>query len=215
MTLNDENQESGLSFREEPIGDGLSFKEEPTPSGLSFKEDTSATDSSFQEEPTTSTYTAPESTSYEAEVPTAYAPEFDEPYVSSASTSAYASNITFKEFYKDYCSATTKKNINGSAITLYICSGITLIASILATALGVNIMAAALDAVLMLGLALGIHIGKSRVCAVIVLIYSLINCIYTMTQTGRPGGWLIIIAGAYATIATFSARKEYKEYIGK
>lgn len=74
-------------------------------------------------------------------------------------------------------------------------------------------MAAALDAFLLLGLALGIHIGKSRVCAVIVLVYSILNCLYALISTGKMSGYLIIIAGIYATIYTFKARKEYKEYI--
>ena len=74
-------------------------------------------------------------------------------------------------------------------------------------------MAAALDAFLLLGLALGIHIGKSRACAVIVLVYSILNCLYALISTGKMSGYLIIIAGIYATIYTFKARKEYKDYI--
>lgn len=74
-------------------------------------------------------------------------------------------------------------------------------------------MASVLDAILILGLALGIHIGKSRACAVIILVYSILNCLYALVRTGRAGGYLIIIAGGYATMYTFMARREYKEYI--
>ena len=138
--------------------------------------------------------------------------EYDEPYVST-STSTITRDISFKEFYQKHCSDSVKKNINGAAITLYVCSAITLLLSFAATALGVDIMAAALDAFLLLGLALGIHIGKSRACAVIVLVYSILNCLYALIATGKMSGYLIIIAGVYATIYTFKARKEYKEYI--
>ena len=138
--------------------------------------------------------------------------EYDEPYVST-STSTITRDISFKEFYQKHCSDSVKKNIKGAAITLYVCSAITLLVSFAATALGVDIMAAALDAFLLLGLALGIHIGKSRACAVIVLVYSILNCLYALISTGKMSGYLIIIAGVYATIYTFKARKEYKDYI--
>lgn len=142
---------------------------------------------------------------------TGYA-EYDTPYVTT-STAAITKDINFKDFYKNYCSSTTKKNINGAAIALYICSGFTLVVSIAAIAFGLDIFAGALDAIVMLCLALGIHIGKSRVCSVIVLVYSIINLMFSMATTGRPSGWLIIIAGIYATIYTLKAHKEYKEYI--
>lgn len=79
--------------------------------------------------------------------------------------------------------------------------------------MGISIMASAVDAILVLGLALGIHIGKSRACAVIILVYSILNCLYSVVTTGRLGGYLIIIAGIYATIYTFKARREYKAFI--
>lgn len=122
-------------------------------------------------------------------------------------------DITFKEFYKKYCSDKTKKNINAAAIALYFCAAVTFIVSFMALAFAADTPAAMLDAFIILGLSLGIHIGKSRVCAIIVLIYSIINCIYASVLTGRPGGYLILIAGIYATIYTFKARKEYKDYI--
>lgn len=200
MTLKDENEEKTVSFQ-----DTNSNQE-------TVSADTTVGTSPFDTPTTASTspnpWDNPNSTTSQNDV---FA-EYDTPYVST-STSTITRDISFKEFYQKHCSDPVKKNIKGAAILLYFCSAITLLVSFAATALGVDIMAAALDAFLLLGLALGIHIGKSRACAVIVLVYSILNCLYALISTGKMSGYLIIIAGIYATIYTFKARKEYKDYI--
>lgn len=200
MTLKDENEEKTVSFQ-----DTNSNQE-------TVSADTTVGTSPFDTPTTASTspnpWDNPNSTTSQNDV---FA-EYDTPYVST-STSTITRDISFKEFYQKHCSDPVKKNIKGAAILLYFCSAITLLVSFAATALGVDIMAAALDAFLLLGLALGIHIGKSRACAVIVLVYSILNCLYALISTGKMSGYLIIIAGVYATIYTFKARKEYKDYI--
>lgn len=122
--------------------------------------------------------------------------------------------MSFREFYKDYCTSNVKKNINCAVALLYLCSVTTMVISIVATKLGLGVMASILDAILILVLGLGIHIWKSRACAVIVLAYSIFNCLYALITTGRPAGYLIVIAGVLSTVFTFKARQEYKEYIG-
>lgn len=192
----------------------MTLKTDEQERGLSLK----GADTHYNEPVTNTTTPAeyPEQSSIAADTydkqTTEFYPGFDEPYVST-STSTVKKNISFKEFYKDYCSSNTKRNINGSAIVLYVCFGITLALAFAASALGMDLWASIIDAILVLGLALGIHIGKSRVCAVIILVYSIINCIYSLIATGRMSGYLVIIAGVYATIYTFKARKEYNEYI--
>lgn len=183
----------------------MTLKTDEQQSGLSFKDPASQTDYSGQ--------TPADTTSADTySNPAAFNPEFDDTYKYTPSSSM-KKDISFKEFYKDYCSADIKKNITGSAVALYVCSGITLFAAIAVSLFGIDIMAGVIDAILMLGLALGIQIGKSRACAVIILVYSIFNCLYSLVTTGRLSGYLIIIAAVYATIATFKARKEYKEYI--
>lgn len=140
--------------------------------------------------------------------------EFYESYGRYDSTYNRQQDISFKEFYNYYCTPKIRKNINAAAIILYCCSALTFVLSFVASIMGVGIMASALDAILVLGLGLGIHIRKSRVCAVIVLIYAIFNCLYSFATTGRPSGYLIIIAGGMAVQYTFMAYKEYKEYIG-
>lgn len=198
MTL--KNEESTLSFQD------TNFNQETAPADTAANMD--ASDNPNTVSTNANPWDNPNRTADQSDV---FA-EYDTPYVST-STSTITRDISFKEFYQKHCSASVKKNINGASILLYFCSAITLLVSFAATALGVDIMAAALDAFLLLGLALGIHIGKSRVCAVIVLVYSILNCLYALISTGKMSGYLIIIAGIYATIYTFKARKEYKEYI--
>lgn len=221
MKLKDESEQSTLSFNNENTSGGLSLKDTDNRPPLEFQDTESETHSQNPwDVPKTNTSdnvssaatgTANFTDSVTAAQPEFY-PGFDEPYVST-STSTVKHDISFKEFYQSHCSQNIKKNINASAIMLYVCSCVTLILSFVATALGVDIMAAALDAFILLGLALGIHIGKSRVCAIIVLIYSILNCMYSIVATGKVSGYLIILAGIYATIYTFKARKEYNEYI--
>ena len=183
----------------------MTLKTDEQENGLSFKDNTSQTGYSGQ--PSADTASADTYNSQPA-----FDPEVDDTY-KYTSTSSIKKDISFKEFYKDYCSSEVKKNITGSAVALYVCCGITFLAAIAASVLGVDIMAGIIDAILILGLALGIQIGKSRACAVIILVYSIINCIYSLVSTGKLGGYLIIIAAVYATIYTFKARKEYNEYI--
>ena len=99
-------------------------------------------------------------------------------------------------------------NIKGSAITLYVCAVITAILSIFV--LG-NIFAI-VDVAIVVGLGLGIHLGQSRVCAIICLVYAAFTFIYMTIENGRASGYLILIAAIYAVIATFQFQKAWKEY---
>lgn len=121
--------------------------------------------------------------------------------------------MSFKEFYKFYCPSKIKKNINAAAIMLYCCSALNFLLFFVSAKIGISGLVSVVDAVLVLGLALGVHIGKGRACAVIVLVYSILNCLYCLVTKGQLGGYVIIIAGVYATIFTFMARREYKEFI--
>lgn len=100
------------------------------------------------------------------------------------------------------------KNINASAIMMYIVAGITLLANVIyaGNALGL------LDVFVVIGMGLGIQLAQSRACAVVAAVYSVINCIVTIIMTGVPGGWLIIVASIYAVIATFKFNEAWDNY---
>lgn len=116
--------------------------------------------------------------------------------------------MTKKEFYKDGLDKATKNNIKWGGIIFYIATASTLLAGALAGDLSIVVV----DVILCLVLGLAIHIGKSRVAAIIGAAYGVFNVVYMLATTGQLQGWLIPIGGICATIGTFKAAKAWKEY---
>lgn len=119
-----------------------------------------------------------------------------------------AGEITRNEFYRSYASNKVRKNIKSSAILCYVCAAITAIAGFV---LLQNPMVL-VDVAIVLVLGLGIHLKQSRVCAILLLAYSVLSCLLTIISYGKASGWLIILAGVYAVINTFALEKEYRAY---
>mgnify|MGYP001033615569 FL=1 len=115
--------------------------------------------------------------------------------------------MTKKEFYKHPNLKKTTGSIKSSAIILYICGALSLVLGII----GGNLMVI-IDIVIVVGLGLGIQLAQSRVCALIILAYSIFNTVYMLISTGRAGGYLILLAAIYAVIATFQFQKAWKNY---
>ena len=113
-----------------------------------------------------------------------------------------------KEFFKRYASKRNIKSVNGAAALTYLCG-------VISAGLAVSSLNyfALVEVVLIVGLALGIQIAKSRVCAVLLLIYSALNTILMSVSTGRLAGWLLLVAGLWAVESTFTLHKEYKKYL--
>ena len=112
------------------------------------------------------------------------------------------------EFYKQPALKKNRSNITACAVVAYFCAACTFIVNVV---LAHNIFGM-VDVCLLLGLGLGIHLGKSRVCAIILLVYAGINTIYILLTAGRFGGYLILLCGIYAVIETFKIQKAWKEY---
>lgn len=70
-----------------------------------------------------------------------------------------------------------------------------------------------IDVALILGFSLGVHIGKSRACAVLLLIYAIINLIISLITTGQITGWWLIIVGVCGIMGTFNFYKDYRNYL--
>lgn len=115
---------------------------------------------------------------------------------------------TKKEFLKLEENKKLYTACRASAILCYICAGISVVLMCFILKNWFSIF----EIVLIVGLGLGIHLKQSRVCAIILLIYSVINSIFLYIGYGRFGGWLVILAGIYAVIATFNANNAWKEY---
>lgn len=69
-----------------------------------------------------------------------------------------------------------------------------------------------IDVAILVGLGVGIHLKQSKVCAIILLVYAVVNAVLVTMQSGTFGGWLPLIAGIYAVIYTLKLDKAWKAY---
>lgn len=128
-------------------------------------------------------------------------------YPDYAQPAAPAKVATKKEFLKLPENKKTRSELNGAAIVTFVCAGITLIAGLVSGNYGIL-----LDVAIMVGLGLGIMLSASRVCAVLLLAYGVLNVVIGLITTGTPSGYLILIAGILAVIYAFKAEKLWKQY---
>ncbi len=117
-------------------------------------------------------------------------------------------DITKSEFCRSRASDKVRKNIRGSAILCYISAGVTAVFALLFN------LFMLIDAVIVLGLGLAIHLKQSRVCSILLLVYGVVSCVTVLMETGRVSGWLVILAGVFAVIYTFQLEKEYRAFRG-
>lgn len=113
-----------------------------------------------------------------------------------------------KEFYKQPSMKKIRGNINACGIFSYISATLTFLVNVVLVS---NIFGM-LDVILIAGLGMGVQLGKSRVCSIILLAYACLNTIYTLIATGRLGGYLILICGIIAVMETFKFHKAWAEY---
>ena len=117
-------------------------------------------------------------------------------YVMPESMYSGTTRMTKKEFNECANIKSITKNITAAAIIAYVIGAITFIVNVVMAG---NI-AGLVDVMIVVGLGLGIHLAKSRACAVIITAYSIFNFIYMILLAGMPGGWLIIVCGVYSKI---------------
>lgn len=115
--------------------------------------------------------------------------------------------VSLKEFIEKYADPAIKKEIRSTAIIAYVCAGITFAVSLLFNWLGI------IDALLFAGFALGMHLKKSRVCAVLMLVLGCVEVIVSLAagRTTPPVLWLIAGIGAVAVFR--KAGKQYKNFV--
>lgn len=120
--------------------------------------------------------------------------------------------MTKEEFSKHPNIASVISQIRGAGIACYVVAGITLVVSVLAGGI-LGIFGVMLDILLLVGLGLGIQLGKSRVCAIILTVYGVFNTIVLTLQNEALSGWWILVAGIYAIIYTFKYQNAWAEYL--
>lgn len=113
--------------------------------------------------------------------------------------------LTKKDFLQLPAMKSCKSNIDGCGIVLYILGAINIVYQI-------YLRSFPIDGIILVLLGLGIHLGKSRVCALICAAYSIFNVIYMVVQTGKVAGWWILLVGIDAVIYTFKYHSAWNKY---
>lgn len=120
------------------------------------------------------------------------------------STTIDKNNLTLKVFVEKYAPENIRKDIKNAAITGYICSGLTFVLGI-----GLSNLIGVILSFVIVGLVLGFHLGKSKICAIVWLSIVALDCLISIATVGRPSGWIMIIAGIWAIKALNNAKKEF------
>ena len=113
--------------------------------------------------------------------------------------------LTKAEFLNLETMKSCKSNIISCGIALYILGVINM---------GLQIFwgGLPLDGIILILFGLGVHLGKSRICAILCTVYSVINMAYMAMETGRVTGWWILLVGIYAIIYTFKFNGAWSKY---
>lgn len=113
--------------------------------------------------------------------------------------------ITKKEYIKNYAGDHFRRQLRNTAIVGYICAGLNLIVALTLNAY------ALIDVAIILGLTLGMHLGKSKGCAVCMLIYGIYAVVSSLIFNGSFGGWLLLVLGIMAVQVFDKAEKRFKQ----
>lgn len=116
--------------------------------------------------------------------------------------SPYVLGMTKKEFRKN--SPSFKKRLRGLAIFCYVLVGINLLSVFLNPLV-------LIDTIALLGVTLGMHLGRSKGCAIGLLVLGIIEMLATIIA-GYFGAYLWVAAGIGAVMIFNYVDKEYKAY---
>lgn len=101
------------------------------------------------------------------------------------------------------------KSCHTSSGMCFVCAGMTLVIMVFIMHNWLSII----DVGLLIGLGLGIHLKQSSTCAVILLVYGIINWLINLIATGNYfGGVLVLLAGIFGVIKTTKANSAWVEY---
>lgn len=118
--------------------------------------------------------------------------------------------MTRKEFWKKGLPGKTRGEIMTGAVFAYISAAVTAVVAMVLSPLML------IDAVISLGLGLGIHLARSRVCGIVLSGYFILSKIMMIVDgTAKSIGALgivMIVAFVTATIGTFQYQKLWKQY---
>ena len=116
--------------------------------------------------------------------------------------------MTRREFLKTPEMKMFKTNIFTCAVIGYVIAGLSLYFGVIQTGNYFGL----LDVVFILACSLLIHLLQSRVAAICLTSYSLLNIIVTSVSNGKFSGWWVALVGVYAVIYTFKFQKAWQTY---
>lgn len=67
------------------------------------------------------------------------------------------------------------------------------------------------DALFIIAMSLLVHLLQSRVAAILITIYAVIDVAVLYIMTGKPGGLIVLVIGIYAVICTFKFHKAWND----
>ena len=114
-----------------------------------------------------------------------------------------------KTFFKKY--SLGNKECTAAAIIGYISAGFTAIIALTGITDYFNIYSL-IDVAIVVALCLLIHLLRSRVASIILLVYALASMLTMVVNTGTFGGWMGLLAGISAVVGSFQCVKEWKTY---
>ncbi len=115
-------------------------------------------------------------------------------------------DISREEYIKTYADPKLAKELKTCAIICYVLLAINLIVAILVNFFGL------IDVVIYGGLTLGMHLKKSKGCAIALLVVSIASTIINLVLTGGFTGYLWIIVSICAIVAFKKIDKAYADF---
>lgn len=114
--------------------------------------------------------------------------------------------VSKSDYLKKYSSQEFRKGIKTAAIIAYSLCGVVAVTILLSPL-------AILDLVVYLGLTLGMHLAKNKICAYGILGYGILGCILGLILNGSFTGWGWIALGFYAIKLFNKEEKAYNAYM--
>lgn len=114
-------------------------------------------------------------------------------------------NVSKGEYRRRYAPVKFYKDIRLMCIICYVIMGSSAALMILSNPFGL------IDIALFLGLTLGLHLAKSKGCAIAMLAYGGISCLLNLVLSGTFSSWLWMIVGIWAIASINKVDKHYQE----
>ncbi len=112
--------------------------------------------------------------------------------------------VSKREYLKKYAPESFYTNLRIEAIIGYVLCGIAALTAI------INPFAL-VDVAINPALTLGMHLGRSKGCAIAILVYAILGVVINLVLNGTLAGWAWLIVGIYALILFRNAEKRYQE----